>query len=280
MINLLFAGNVKVFDGILTCLLSIFMRSELCEPVTAYVLTMDVSRIKKDYTPVTDEQMAVLAQAVKSFNPENKVKKIDVTENYEREFARCPNEDAYCSPYTLLRLFADEVDIPAEKLLYLDADLMFNGDIRLLYDTDVDNVEYAAARDRYGKMLVSPNYVNGGVMLFNMNMVKKTGLLKKARALICAKKLPFADQSAIIRSTTAKKMLPQKFNNQKKLKKNTVVLHFSKRLFYLPYPHTDNIKQWHVDKVHKIFKYRCFDDIYDEYYYYKSKIIAEEETNG
>ena len=280
MINLLFAGNVKVFDGILTCLLSIFMRSELSEPVTAYVLTMDVSRIKKDYTPVTDEQMAVLSQAVKAFNPENEVKKIDVTENYEREFAYCPNEDAYCSPYTLLRLFADEVDIPAEKLLYLDADLMFNRDIRLLYDVDVSDVEYAAARDRYGKMLVSPNYVNGGVMLFNMNMVKKTGLLKKARALICTKKLPFADQSAIIRSTTRKKMLPQRFNNQKKLKNSTVVLHFSKRLFYLPYPHTDNIKQWHVDRVHKVFKYRCFDDIYEKYYYYKDKIIAEAEING
>ena len=96
-------------------------------------------------------------------------------------------------------------------------------------------------------------------------MMRKTGLLVKARELIRKKKLPFADQSAIIRSTTKKKMLPQKFNDQKLLHKHTVVRHFSKRLFWLPYPHTANIKQWHIEKVRKIFKYTQFDDILDEY---------------
>ena len=75
----------------------------------------------------------------------------------------------------------------------------------------------------------------------------------------------FADQSALIRSTTKKKMLKQRFNDQKYLHKNTVVRHFSKRLFWLPYPHTDNIKQWHVEKVHKVFRYHTFDDILNEY---------------
>ena len=57
---------------------------------------------------------------VKNKNPENKIIKIDVTNIYEREFANCANETAYCTPYTLLRLLADLVpDIP-DKLLYLD----------------------------------------------------------------------------------------------------------------------------------------------------------------
>ena len=60
-------------------------------------------------------------------------------------------------------------------------------------------------------------------------------------------------------------MLPQKFNDQKFLHDHTVVRHFSKRLFWLPYPHTDNIKQWHIEKVHKVFKYHQFDDILDEF---------------
>lgn len=269
MINLLFAGNAGVFDGILTCMLSIFMRSKLDEPVTAYVFTMNVSRIKPSYTPVTDEQIRVLGAVAERFCPGSRVIKKDITQLYEREFGGCPNEGAYCSPYTLLRLFADVAEIKAEKLLYLDADIMFNRDIRLLYDTDVSGVEYAAARDRYGKMLVSPNYVNGGVMLFNMEEIGRTGLLEKARRLIKTKKLPFADQSAVIRSTLKKKMLPQRFNNQKKLRRDTVVLHFSKRLFYFPYPHTDNIKQWHVERVRKVYKYRCFDDIYEQYFHYR-----------
>ena len=261
MINLLFAGNDKVFDGILTCLLSIFHRSDVNRPVKAYVLTMNLTRVKPEYTAISDERIDFLRSVMREYGEDNDVEKIDVTDLYESEFAFCPNEDAYCSPYTLLRLFADKADIPAEKLLYLDADIMFNRDISLLYDIDVSDVEYAAARDHYGKFLVNPNYVNGGVMLFNMNKVKETGLLCKARALIKKKKLPFADQSAIIRSTAKKKMLPQKFNDQKFLHKHTVVRHFSKRLFYFPYPHTDNIKQWHVEKVRKVFGYTCFDDI-------------------
>ena len=41
--------------------------------------------------------------------------------------------------------------------------------------------------------------------------------------------------------------------------------HFSKRLFYLPYPHTENVKQWHIERVHKKFGYTCFDDVLEEY---------------
>jgi len=44
-----------------------------------------------------------------------------------------------------------------------------------------------------------------------------------------------------------------------------VIRHFSKRLFYTPYPHTENIKQWQVEKVRKRFGYTCFDDILNEY---------------
>ncbi|MBR2613056.1 MAG: lipopolysaccharide biosynthesis protein, partial [Clostridia bacterium] len=62
-----------------------------------------------------------------------------------------------------------------------------------------------------------------------------------------------------------KKMLAQKFNDQKFLHSHTVVRHFSKRLFWLPYPHTENIKQWQVEKVRKVFGYRQFDDVLDEY---------------
>ena len=98
MINLLFAGNAGVFDGILTCMLSIFMRSKLDEPVTAYVFTMDVSRIKPSYTPVTDEQIRVLGAVAERFCPGSRVIKKDITQLYEREFGGCPNEGAYCSP--------------------------------------------------------------------------------------------------------------------------------------------------------------------------------------
>ena len=88
----------------------------------------------------------------------------------------------------------------------------------------------------------------------------------------------FADQSAIYRSTTRKKMLPQKFNDQKFLHKNTVVRHFSKRLFWLPYPHIDNIKQWHVSNMYSVFHYSEFDDVIYEYIYLKGRFENEQKT--
>lgn len=275
MINILFSGNGKVFDGMLTCMLSIFKRTDTREPFCIFIYTMDMIRVKPEYTAISPQMTDFLDKVAKSYNEKNEVIRIDVTSDYEREFAYCPNEDAYCSPYTLLRLLADQIDGMPDKLLYLDVDILFNRDVTLLYDTDVSTVEYAAARDHYGKYLIYPNYINAGVLLFNMEEVRRTGLLKKARKLIREKKLIFADQSAIIRSTTKKKMLPQKFNDQKFLHKSTVVRHFSKRLFYLPYPHTDNIKQWDVKKVHRVFRYYEFDDILSEYLKLKKKYEEE-----
>ena len=273
--NILYAGNYKVFDGVMTSMLSVLKRTKVKEPFVFYILTMDVFFIKEEYTPITKQQLDILSQAAKKYNPQNEIKCIDVTDIYKKEFSGSPNEQCYCSPYTLIRLFMDMLpDIP-DKILYLDADIMFNRDIELLYNQDITDYEYAAARDHYGRYLINPNYINAGVILFNMKMCKKTGLFKKARDLIRLKKLTFADQSAIIRSTTKKKMLPQKFNDQKFLHKNTVVRHFSKRLFYLPYPHTENIKQWHIDRMKKVFRYKQFDDILDEYLDWKSILENE-----
>ncbi len=276
MINILFSGNADVFDGILSCMLSILKRTQTKEPFRFFVYTMDVTRIKPEYQAVSEAQIAFLNKIAKKYDSKNEVIRVDVTELYEREFGGCPNEQAYCSPYTLLRLFADIVEGMPDKLLYLDVDILFNRDITLLYNIDISGYEYAAARDHYGKYLINPNYINAGVLLLNMKEIRKTGLLAKARDLIKEKKLVFADQSAVYRSTTKKKMLPQRFNDQKFLHKHTVVRHFSKRLFYLPYPHTANVKQWKVSEIHRIFHYYVFDDILYEYIYLKKKFENEQ----
>ena len=265
MVNVLFCGNEGVFDGILTCTLSILMRTASKEPFSFYIFTMELTDIDAKYTAITEKQISDYDEVIKSYNPENRVTPVRVDKYYKKLFAGCPNESAYCSPYTLIRLFADLVPEIPDKLLYLDADIFFNRDVHLLYDTDITGYEYAAARDHYGKYLLYPNYINAGVLLFNIAEAKKTELFKKARCWIRRKKLVFADQSALIRSTTRKKMLKQRFNDQKFLHKWTVVRHFSKRLFYLPFPHTDNIKQWDIERVHNVFKYHQFDDIYREY---------------
>ena len=279
MINILFCGNDKVFDGMLTCALSMFKRSVGDEPYTFYIYTMDATHLKADYRPISDRRIAFFERVIREYNPQNRAILVDVTDLYLREFGGCPNEDAYCSPYTLIRLLADLVDGMPDKLLYLDVDVLFNRDVHLLYDIDISDVEYAAARDHYGKYLIGRNYINAGVLLFNMARARQTGLFAKAREQLRAKKLVFADQSALIRATTEKRMLAQKFNDQKFLHRHTVVRHFSKRLFWLPYPHTDNIKQWHVSRIHKVFHYYCFDDILYEYIYLREQFNKEESAH-
>lgn len=262
--NILLCGNQKVFDGALTELLSITNRTK--ETIKCYIFTMNLSRLKPEYTCITDEQIEFLNQVVKSKKQDNQVIKIDVTDLYEKEFGKCKNETAYCTPYTLLRLLADMVPEIPDKLLYLDIDMMANGDISKLYNTDITDYEYAAVKEKYGSMFIWPDYINAGMLLLNMKKIKETKLLEKARHLIKTKKMLFADQDAIYRSTTKKKILPRIYNEQSSFtREDTIVCHFCKRLMWLPYPHTENFKQWQVDEIHKELKCYTFDKDLEEY---------------
>ncbi len=264
MINILLCGNQKVFDGALSELISITNKTK--EDVKCYIFTMDVSRIKEDYTCITDKQVAFLNEVVKSKNTNNEVIKIDITNLYEKEFGNCKNENAYCTPYTLLRLLADKVEEIPNKILYLDIDMMANKDISELYNTDITEYEYAAVKEKYGSIFIWPDYINAGMLLLNMEKIKQTGLLEKARELIKTKKMLFADQDAIYRSTTKKKLLPRIYNEQSAFnRKQTVICHFCKRLILLPYPQVENYKQWHINEVHKLLRCHAFDEDLEEY---------------
>lgn len=274
--NILLCGNEKVFDGALTELISITNKTK--EPVKCYIYTMDLSRVKPEYTPIKDEQIEFLNEVVKSKNKKNEVEKIDVTEIYEKEFGYCKNEDAYCTPYTLLRLLADLIPNTPDKLLYLDIDMMANDDISKLYNIDVSEYEYAAVKEKYGSKLMYLDYINAGMLLLNMKKIRETKLLEKARDLIRNKKMLFADQSAIYYSTTKKKIIPRIYNEQSKFdRKGTVICHFCKRMLWFPFPRTENYKQWQIDEVHNILKCHTFDDDLNEYV--KLKEEYEEKIN-
>ena len=196
---------------------------------------------------------------------------------------KSPNESAYCTPYTLLRLLADLVDDMPDKLLYLDIDMMLAGDISELYNIDIEDYEYAAVKEKYGCIFIRPDYINAGMLLLNMKKIKETRLLEKARERIKTKKMLFADQDAVYWSTTKKKLLPRKFNEQSKFdREDTLVCHFCKRLMFKPYPHTTNFKQWDIEKVHDEFKCHRFDDDLNTYLELKDKfekIKGEKKVN-
>ena len=54
MRNILFCGNSKVFDGVLTCMLSVLKRTHATDPFCFYIFTMDMTRIRPEYTPISE----------------------------------------------------------------------------------------------------------------------------------------------------------------------------------------------------------------------------------
>ena len=276
MVNILLSGNNKVFDGALSELISITNKTK--EAITCYIFTMDLTRVKEDYKCIDDKQIEFLNKIVKEQNKNSKVIKIDVTQIYEEEFGHGKNENAYCTPYTLLRLLADKIPDMPEKLLYLDIDMMVAGDISELYNIDVTDYEYAAVKEKYGSKFIRYDYINAGMLLLNMKKIKETRLLEKARQLIKKRKLPFADQDAIFWSTTKKKLIPRRFNEQRSFNKDdTLICHFCKRLCFNPYPHVTNYKQWHIDEIHKYYKCYKFDNDLEEYLKQKAEFENKKE---
>ena len=120
--------------------------------------------------------------------------------------------------------------------------------------------------DYYGKWFfknkkIKFNYINSGVLLLNLKKIRETELFKKARELCKNKKMFMPDQSSINKLSVNKKIEKRKYNEQRKLKKDTVFQHFTTSFILLPFFHKVTIKPWNIEKVHKRLKIFEYDDI-------------------
>ena len=257
------AGNKKVFDGILIGALSITKNCE--QPINLYVLTMDLSDMDESYAPITIEQVQIIDAVLKTTNIKSKAIRIDATQEYIKEMKNSPNNFDSYTPYAFLRLFADRLDCLPSKILYLDTDVVAVKDINELYNIDVSNYEFAAALDYYGRWFYNPQYINSGVMLLNLDNIRKSGLFKRTLKVCSRRKIFLADQTALNKYSKNKLIIDRKFNEQKKIKEDTVIRHFSKTIKFFPYFHTQNIKPWQVEKVKNVLKIHEIDDILQDY---------------
>ncbi len=258
MISLLYSGNDKVFKGLLISLVSIAENTK--EALDVHVLTMDLSDIKSNYLPINKEQTDFIEKLLKEQNPESRITRHDLTEKFKSEMLDSPNIENFYTPYAFLRLFADEAAI-SPRIIYLDTDTVACGDIAPLFSYELNGAEFAGARDYLGKFFISPNYINSGVMLLDMEKIRETGFFKKARRFCAGKKSAFPDQDAINRYAAKKCFFPSRFNEQRSMKKDTVIRHFSKTLRLFPYFHTINVKPWDIDGLHEKHKTYDFDEV-------------------
>lgn len=261
MINILFGGNKKVFNGIILCVLSIIKHSK--KPLNIFILTADLQKYNPNYQPITQDDVVFLNKILKQENINSNATLIALDENFENWIMNSANKLSSYTPFAFLRLFADKIDIP-NKIIYLDTDIMLNGDISELFNTDISNYDMGVVLDRYGKVFIKPNYFNSGVLLMNMPKIRQNHLLENVRNLCSKKKMFFPDQDALNKLCKSKLYLPRKFNEQGNPKKDTIIQHFSKRIVWFPF-HTINIKPWDIQNVHKKYKIHNYDDIYEKY---------------
>ena len=262
MINLLYCANYKVFDGIMLSLMSAVSKTK--SPINAYIMTMDLTDINKDFKPLEQAHINILDNVLKIENPSNQVTLIDATSKFLEKMIDSPNIATKYTPYTLLRLLACEFDLP-NRLLYVDADTMFNDDISKILNYDITEYELAGVVDHLGKRFIKKDYINAGVLYLNMTKIRETKLFDRALAMCLNKTMVFPDQDAINELVTYKLILPKEFNEQHKWRKSTIIQHFAKTIQFFPVFKVINIKQWHIERVQKSLKLHVYDEVYKKF---------------
>lgn len=263
MINLMFCGNDRMFDGLLISLLSIAKNTK--EDLNVYLMTMDLKEQNEIYRPINEEHRRIIEESLKKRNENNKVSLLDVTEIYKKELPDNKNKHTHYTPYIFIRLLSDKIEQLPNKILYLDADIVCYKDIKEIYDTDMENHEIAASLDYIGRKMINSNYMNSGVVLMNLDNIRKNKCFEKARKICTTRRMLLPDQTALNEACKNKIWLPDKCNEQKRRKDDTIIRHFSMTIKMFPMPHLKNIKPWQIDKVHKEYKIYDYDEVYNDY---------------
>lgn len=249
------------------------------EALNIMFLTMDFSNLNPDYYPLDEEDSEIINIAIKQFNADSVFTICNCEDLYYKVIGSNPNEGSAYSPYTLLRLLIYYLPNVPSKLLYLDCDTMICGDIKELYDIDITGKEFAVCHDYLGKFWMNKDYFNAGVMLLNIDEIRKTKLFDKCTKSIKERKAYFSDQAVLNKYATNFIYFPDefRFNEQRDIKPNTVVKHFCKGIRYFPYFTVYNVKQWDIDKVHSFLHINTFDEDYEYFKKIKSSYTKKKE---
>lgn len=265
--NILYCGDENIENGLIISILSLLKNVK--QELKIYVLTMDMQIERKKFNGISDSNIDFLNKRVKENNENSFVKKIDITKLFNENLPT-KNMETRFTPYCMIRLFADEIEELPDKMLYLDTDVVCREDCSEFYNQNITNYELVGALDYYGKWFFKKNifkmdYINSGVLLLNLAKIKQTGLFKKCREMCSREEMFMPDQSAINRLATSKKIVSRKYNEQRKLHKDTVFQHFTTSFRFIPWFHTLTIKPWQIDRVHEELKITEYDDIFEEY---------------
>lgn len=265
--NILYCGDKNIGDGVLLSVLS--LTKHVQEPLHIYILTMRYAAGDKTYECLPRSFADALDRRVKAQNADSTVTWIDAS----MLFAAQPptaNLGTRFTPCCMLRLYADQIAALPDRILYLDNDVLCRADITDFYAQDMDGCELCGVLDHYGKWFFQKNlckfdYLNSGVLLLNLAEIRKTGLFARCRDRCATKQMFMPDQSALNKLAARKKTAPRRYNEQRKLQKDTVLQHFTTSFRFLPWFHAVSVKPWQIDRMHGVLKLHEYDGLLSEY---------------
>lgn len=283
--NILYCGDGIIVDGMYISILSIL--KNINEELNIYVLTVNVEQENLKIKGVSEASIEFLNKTVKSVNENSFVKMIDITELFLKELPVINIETRF-TPCCMLRLFADYLEELPEKILYLDNDVVCRKDFTDFYNQDIEEYEIAGVLDFYGKWFFKNNifkfdYINSGVLLLNLKKIRETNLFARCRKMCIEKEIFMPDQSSLNKLAKYKKIMPRKYNDQRRLHKDTVIQHFTTTFRLFPWFHSLTVKPWDVERLHSVLKNYEYDDILEKYLENKHilrKELIKGENNG
>lgn len=145
------------------------------------------------HTDLTAERCAIIKSWVESF----KGKKVCFYQMKKESFADFPiDEHTYLDYGAYIRLYLGECLKQIDKVLYLDCDVIVNGSLSELWNTDISDYAVAGVRDRINDYIrvynrldyqMCEGYINSGMMLINLKRWREDDFFKKAQQLACEK---------------------------------------------------------------------------------------------
>ena len=179
-INLFFACDDNYIPFLAVTLHSL---KESCDKTREYQIYILNSGIKKEY----------IDKITKKYSSNNfKINFFDITSQLKEISERLHTRDYY-SKSTYFRLFIPTLFPNLNKALYLDSDIILLGDVSKLYDTDLGSNLVGGIHDTFvdtfdelikyveNRTGVKPytNYFNAGVLLMNLDELRKFNFKEK-----------------------------------------------------------------------------------------------------
>lgn len=263
--NILFCGDQGAEDGVLIATLSLLKNTPA--ELHFYILTMSVAR----FQPFSKQAADYLRSLLQAKNKHNTLSLIDCTDLFIDQ-PPTANMGTRFTPYAMLRLFADKLPQIPNRILYFDDDIIVRRDIQPFYEQDLNGLQLVGVLDFWGRFFFHNfherklfDYLNSGVLLLNMDEVRRTNLFSKVRQMVQVKKMFMPDQSALNHLATEKKIVSRIYNEQYQLHLDTKIQHFTTSFRFKPYLHTQTVKPWDVKRVHSVLHLHEYDDLLNKY---------------